>query len=161
SRYHLECYALPAAWQPNRARHSKRPMSAEETLFQKFGHEYPKGTVLFREGEQGKEMFVIQTGKVTISRKVRDLDTNLAVLGPGELFGEMAIISNRPRNATATISEDAKILVIDHKTFEAMIRGNAEIAVRIIKQLAERLSEADVQIESLLMDPRSRIVNKM
>jgi CRP-like cAMP-binding protein len=136
-------------------------MSAEEALFQKFGHEYPKGTVLFREGEPGKEMFVIQTGKVTISKKVRDLDTNLAVLGPGEFFGEMAIISNRPRNATATISEDAKILVIDHKTFEAMIRGNAEIAVRMIKQLAERLSEADVQIESLLMDPRSRIVNHL
>jgi CRP-like cAMP-binding protein len=137
-------------------------MSAEEALFQRFGHDYPKGKVLFREGERGKEMFVIQAGKVTISKKVRDVETNLAVLGPGEFFGEMAIISNKPRNATATISEEAKVLAIDHKTFEAMIRGNAEIAVRMIKQLAERLSEADEQIESLLlMDPGSRIVNQI
>jgi CRP/FNR family cyclic AMP-dependent transcriptional regulator len=135
-------------------------MGAEETLFQRFGKEFPKGTVLFNEGEPGKDMFVLQSGKISISKKVRDVEKVLAVLGPGEFFGEMAIISNKPRNATATVTEDAKLLVIDPKTFEAMIRGNAEIAVRMIKKLAERLSEADAQIENLLLsDPASRIIH--
>jgi CRP/FNR family transcriptional regulator, cyclic AMP receptor protein len=135
-------------------------MGAEETLFQRFGKEFPKGTTLFREGETGKEMFVLQSGRIAISKRVRDEEKLLAVLGPGEFFGEMAIISNRPRNATATVSEDAKLLVIDPKTFEGMIRGNAEIAVRMIKKLAERLSEADAQIENLLHgDPTSRVVH--
>jgi CRP-like cAMP-binding protein len=135
-------------------------MSAEETLFQRFGKEIPKDTVLFREGEPGKEMFVLQAGKVAISKRVRDLEKVLAILGPGEFFGEMAIISNKPRNATATVSEDAKVLVIDPKTFEGMIRGNSEIAVRMIKKLAERLSEADSQIENLLLaDPHSRVIH--
>jgi CRP/FNR family transcriptional regulator, cyclic AMP receptor protein len=137
-------------------------MGAEETLFQRFGKEFPKGTVLFSEGEPGKEMYVLQTGRVTISKQVRDVEKVLAVLGPGEFFGEMAIISNKPRNASATVSEEAKLLVIDPKTFEGMIRGNSEIAVRMIKKLAERLSEADAQIENLLLsDPSSRIVHQI
>ncbi|KFE64712.1 Crp/Fnr family transcriptional regulator [Hyalangium minutum] len=137
-------------------------MGAEETLFQRFGKEFAKGTVLFQEGEPGKDMFVLQSGKISISKKVRDVEKVLALLGPGEFFGEMAIISNKPRNATATVMEDAKLLVIDPKTFEAMIRGNAEIAVRMIKKLAERLSEADAQIENLLLsDPASRVVHQV
>jgi CRP/FNR family transcriptional regulator, cyclic AMP receptor protein len=137
-------------------------MGAEETLFQRFGKEFPKGTVLFSEGEPGKEMYVLQSGRVTISKQVRDVEKVLAVLGPGEFFGEMAIISNKPRNASATVSEEAKLLVIDPKTFEGMIRGNSEIAVRMIKKLAERLSEADAQIENLLLsDPSSRIVHQI
>ena len=137
-------------------------MGAEETLFQKFGREIPKGTVLFRVGEPGKEMYVLQSGKVAISKKVRDVEKVLAILGPGEFFGEMAIIANKPRNASATVAEDAKLLVIDPKTFESMIRGNAEIAVRMIKKLAERLSEADAQIENLLLsDPSSRIIHQV
>ena len=54
-------------------------MGAEETLFQRFGKEFPKGTVLFREGEPGKEMFVLQSGKVAISKKVRDVEKMLAI----------------------------------------------------------------------------------
>ncbi len=137
-------------------------MGAEETLFQRFGKEFAKGTTLFKEGEAGKDMFVLQSGRIAISKRVRDVEKTLAILGPGEFFGEMAIIANKPRNATATVTEDAKLLVIDSKTFEAMIRGNAEIAVRMIKKLAERLSEADAQIENLLMsDPSSRVVHQL
>ncbi len=135
-------------------------MGAEETLFQRFGKEFAKGTILFREGEAGKDMYVLQSGRIAISKRVRDVEKTLAVLGPGEFFGEMAIIANKPRNATATVADDAKLLVIDSKTFEAMIRGNAEIAVRMIKKLAQRLSEADAQIENLLIaDPASRLVH--
>src|SRR5512140_150096 len=137
-------------------------MGAEETLFQRFGKEFPKGTVLFNEGEPGKDMFVLQSGRISISKKVRDVEKVLAVLGPGEFFGEMAIISNRPRNASATVAEDARLLVIDPKTFEGMIRGNSEIAVRMIKKLAERLTEADSQIENLLLgDPNSRVLHQI
>jgi len=137
-------------------------MSAEEQLFQKFGKEIPKGTVLFREGAPGKEMYVLQSGRVAISKKVRDVEKVLAILGPGEFFGEMAIISNKPRNATATVEDAARLLVIDPRTFESMIRGNSEIAVRMIKKLAERLSDADAQIENLLLsDPSSRVIHHM
>jgi len=137
-------------------------MSAEDALFQRFGKEFPKSTVLFREGESGKEMYVLQAGRVVITKRVRDEQKTLAVLGAGEFFGEMALISNKPRNATATVTEAARLLVIDPKTFEGMIRGNTEIAVRMIKKLAERLADADAQIETLLLaDPGSRVVHHL
>lgn len=135
-------------------------MANEDALFQRFGREFPAGTVLFKEGTPGREMYVLQSGKVCITKNVRDVEKVLAMLGPGEFFGEMAIISNKPRTATATVTETARLLVIDPRTFEAMIRGNAEIAVRLIKKLSDRLAEAHVQIERLLVaDPQSRIVH--
>ena len=136
--------------------------SAEDLLFQRFGRTYPKGTVLFREGEKGEEMYVIQGGKVQISMKVRGVEKILSVLQPGEFFGEMAILNSKPRSATAVVAEDAKLLVIDSKTFEAMVRGNAEISLRMIKKLAARLQEADDQIENLLLkDHNSKVVHAL
>ena len=133
---------------------------AEDKLTERFGKAFPPGHVLFKDGDSGKEMFVVQSGKVRISKQIRDVEKTLVVLGPGEFFGEMAILNNKPRSATATIEEEAKLLVIDPKTFEAMVRGNAEIAVRMIKKLAARLQEADEQIENLLLkDHNSRVVH--
>jgi CRP/FNR family transcriptional regulator, cyclic AMP receptor protein len=135
-------------------------MAGEDQLFQRFGKEFPKGTVLFREGQPGTEMYVVQAGKVHITKTVRDTEKILATLGAGEFFGEMAILNNKPRSAGAVVAEDAKLLVIDPKTFEAMIRGNVEIAVRLVKKLSDRLQEADEQIENLLLrDPASRVVH--
>ncbi len=135
-------------------------MAGEDSLVQRLGRQFPTGTVLFREGETGKEMYVIQSGKIAITKRVREVEKTLATLGAGEFLGEMAIISNKPRTATATVAEDAKLLVIDPKTFESMIRSNAEIAVRMIKKLADRLNEADQQIENLLLgDAASRVVH--
>jgi CRP/FNR family transcriptional regulator, cyclic AMP receptor protein len=133
---------------------------AEDKLYERFGREFKAGQVLFKDGEVGKEMFVLQAGKVRISKTVRDVEKTLVVLGPGAFFGEMSILNNKPRSASATVEEDAKILVIDPKTFEAMVRGNAEIAVRLIKTLSQRLQEADDQIENLLLkDHNSRVVH--
>jgi CRP/FNR family cyclic AMP-dependent transcriptional regulator len=137
-------------------------MAGEDALFQRFGREFKRGDVLFREGEPGKEMYVIQAGKVNITKTVRDTEKILATLGAGEFFGEMAILNNKPRSAGATMADDGKLLVIDPRTFEAMIRGNVEIAVRLIKKLSDRLQEADEQIENLLLrDPNSRVVHHL
>jgi CRP/FNR family cyclic AMP-dependent transcriptional regulator len=137
-------------------------MPGEDALFQRFGREFKRGEVLFREGEPGKEMYVIQAGKVNITKTVRDTEKILATLGAGEFFGEMALLNNKPRSAGAVMHEDGKLLVIDPRTFEAMIRGNVEIAVRLIKKLSDRLQEADEQIENLLLrDPNSRVVHQL
>lgn len=135
---------------------------ADDALFSRFGREFPSGHVLFREGDPGREMYVIQSGRITVSKKVREVEKVLGMLTQGDFVGEMAIISNKPRSATATVADDAKLLVIDSKTFEAMVRANAEIAVRMIKKLTERLQEADKQIENLLLtDPVSRVIHHL
>lgn len=137
-------------------------MAVEQRLFARFGKEVPKGTILFRENEPGQEMYIIQSGSVRISKKVRDIEKTLTILGKGEFFGEMSILNDKPRSATAEVIEDAKLLVIDPQTFETMIRNNAEIALRIIKHLSARLQGADNQIENLLLrDNTSRLVNTL
>src|SRR5512132_4537014 len=133
---------------------------ADDQLFQRFGKTFPSGTVLFREGEPGRDMYVVQSGRVNVSKKVGEVEKILSSMGPGEFLGEMSILNNRPRSATATCAEDSKLLVIDAKTFEAMIRGTAEIAIRMIKKLADRLAAANDQIENLLFaDASSRVVH--
>lgn len=134
-------------------------MTQPPSLQKAVSQSLPAGTVLFLENEIGEHMYVIQSGKVQISRNLGGRETVLAVLPPGEFFGEMSLINNRPRSATATVIEDAQLLVIDHTTFASMIRGSTEIAVRMIKKLADRLAEANHQIELLLyQEPTHRIV---
>jgi CRP-like cAMP-binding protein len=135
-------------------------MTDSDKLFERFGREFPPGTVIFKEGDVGNEMYVIQSGKINITKSSRDQEKLLVTLGPGAFFGEMAIINNKPRSASAVVEESARLLVIGPKTFDAMIRGNAEIAVRMIKILAQRLQEADEQIENLMLkDHNSRVVH--
>ncbi len=133
---------------------------ADDQLLERFAREFPRGTVLFREGDPGREMYVLQRGRVTISRSVAGTEKVLSTLGQGEFFGEMSILTGRPRSATASVAEDARILVLEARTFEAMVRSNAEIAIRMIKKLAERLAWANEQISNLLLqDSSSRVVH--
>jgi len=132
---------------------------ALDAVAQKLGRHVPAGTVLFREGEAGNEMFVVQSGRVELTRHVGDRELHVAFVPPGEFFGEMAIVNQRPRSATAVVVEDAWLLVIDARTFEAMIRAKTEIAVRMIRALAARVEQANQQIELLLLrDADHRVV---
>jgi CRP/FNR family cyclic AMP-dependent transcriptional regulator len=115
--------------------------------------------VLFREGEPGELMYVIQAGSVKISKSVNGEEKLLASLGPGEFFGEMALLNGKPRSATATVLQATRCLVIDSRTLEEMLARNAEIALRLIKKLAMRLDSADSLIEILLhRDPKARVL---
>jgi CRP/FNR family cyclic AMP-dependent transcriptional regulator len=132
----------------------------DDVLQKKFGRVCPTGTVLFREGEPGFEMFIIQKGRVQLTRNLQGVEKILAVLPAGEFLGEMAIINQKPRSATATVIEETHLLVLDQPTFEKMIKENTEIAVRLIKKLAARLEQANFQVELLLLkDVNHRIVH--
>jgi CRP/FNR family cyclic AMP-dependent transcriptional regulator len=132
------------------------------SLMERFGRTAPAGTVLFRESDPGTEMFVLQSGRVRLTRMLRGQEKLVAELSAGEFFGEMSIINDKPRTATAVVVDDAQLLVLDPRTFEAMIKANTEIAVRMVKKLAARLDVANAQIENLLLgDPNSRIVHAL
>ena len=133
---------------------------AQSPMYAKFGKRFSTGTVLFREGDRGEEMFILQSGKVKISKKIRGVEKTLATLEKGEFFGEMAILNDKPRSASAETIEDSDMLVIDRKTFETLLRSNVEIAIRFIKRLADRLRETNDQMEALMIrDNTSRLVS--
>lgn len=128
-------------------------------LESRFSRTFKVGEIIFREGEAGHTMFVVRAGEVRISKQVRGGERTLATLGPGEFFGEMAVLSGRPRTATATALTALTVLELDEKRFEAMIHSNAEIAARILKKLARRLDDADALITILTRrDPKTRVI---
>lgn len=130
-----------------------------DPLFARFGQEFPAGDVLFHEGEAGDVMYVVQSGAIRITKDIGGERRVLAVLGPGEFLGEMAILNGRPRTATATVLEPARCLVIEARTLEQMVSKNSEIAVRLIKKLARRLDSADALVEVLMhRDPKARVL---
>ena len=75
-------------------------MTAEKNPFAKFLTHFDNGQVLFHEGDDGDDMYIIQSGRVAIKKKVKDGETTLAVLEKGDFFGEMAILERLPRSAT-------------------------------------------------------------
>jgi len=117
------------------------------------------GDAVFHEGDLGNTMFVIRKGKVRISKRVRGGEKTFAILGPGEFFGEMAILNGEPRSATATALEDVHLLEVDARRFESMITKQGEIAIRFIQRLASRLKDADQLIAILTKrDPKTRMI---
>ncbi|MGE5234533.1 MAG: cyclic nucleotide-binding domain-containing protein [Acidobacteriota bacterium] len=115
----------------------KRPQSSYTT-------EFKGGEFVFREGDLGTDMYIVQEGRVEILQKARDgSEKVLATLEKGDFFGEMSVLEDLPRTASARAAGDAKLLQINGATFDQMLRGNPEIAVRMMRKLSRRLRETD------------------
>jgi CRP-like cAMP-binding protein len=105
--------------------------------------EIKRGQYVFQEGELGTEMFIIQNGRVEIRQELSGSSIQVAVLEKGDFFGEMSVLEDLPRNATARALTDAKLIPIDGATFDAMLRSDPEIGVRIMRKLSRRVRETD------------------
>jgi CRP/FNR family cyclic AMP-dependent transcriptional regulator len=135
-------------------------MSAE--LVKRFGATYSAGQTIFKEGDHAEEMFIIHQGQVNISKRARNAEQVLATLRDGDFFGEMALFTDTPRSATATVASESVILRIDKKSFDYMINNNTSFAINMIRKLCERLRNADNQISELLILSReTRILKAM
>ncbi len=132
---------------------------SEDKLFDRVGRVFPSGEVLFRDGDAAETMYVLRSGRVRVFKEVNGREKTLAYIEAGDFFGEMALLNNKPRTASAECVEETAVLVIDAKMFEAMLRGNAEIAVRMIQRLAKRLDEANGLVGVLMQkDPKARVI---
>ena len=123
---------------------------AEKNPFARFLTHFPVGKVLFREGDAGEDMYIIQSGRVAIKKRTgANKDVTLAVLEKGDFFGEMAVLERMPRTATAEMAEAGDLIVISGDTFGDMIKSNPEIAFRMLRKYSIRLREMVKQIETL------------
>jgi len=118
----------------------------DDPLFTKYGRIFDAGKVIFQENEEGHHMYIIQEGSVKILKTLDKREYILAILGKGEFFGEMAIVSKIRRTATAVAADTVKVLEFDRNGFIGMIEKNAKIALNIIDKLSRRLLQANQQI---------------
>jgi CRP/FNR family transcriptional regulator, cyclic AMP receptor protein len=100
----------------------------------------PAGKVLIREGDRGREFFVIVSGEVEVRRKGRKRGT----LGAGSFVGEMALLSREPRSATVTAVTTVDVLVIVDRAFVALLDQTPEIWLKVARALAERTNADEV-----------------
>lgn len=112
--------------------------------------ELKAGEYVFREGELGTEMYIINEGKVEILNHVGDEEQVLATLEKGDFFGEMSVLEDLPRAASARAATDVRLLQINGSTFDQLLQGNPEIAVRMMRKLSRRLRETDEMLRSLM-----------
>ena len=120
---------------------------------------YPKNSMVILEEEFGDIIFIILTGTIKITR-VNDegKEVILALLGSGEIFGEMAILDGEARSANALAQEDCELLAIQKSEFLNLLRRNFKISFALMRELAKRLRKSDQQIEALsLSDAEHRI----
>jgi len=111
---------------------------------------YATGEVIFRQGELGTEMFIIQEGEVHIIKHIGGESHMLSKLEKGDFFGEMAVLEAVPRSADAVAATDVKVVLINGSHFDEMLRKNPEVAVRIIRKYSKRLREANALLERLV-----------
>jgi CRP-like cAMP-binding protein len=99
----------------------------------------PAGHVLMTQGDIGRQMFVVARGRVAVERNGQKVNE----LGPGGAAGEMALISEGPRNATVTTMEPSLLLVADHRGFHSLMDVSPTIRLRIFEGLAEKIRSLD------------------
>jgi CRP-like cAMP-binding protein len=123
--------------------------------------DYPAGEYIFREGELGTEMYIIHEGKVEILNRMGEEDRVLAVLEKGDFFGEMSVLEDLPRAASARALSDTRLLQINGSTFDQMLQGNPEIAVRMMRKLSRRLRETDELLKTAFGNQVSHVQSEL
>jgi CRP/FNR family transcriptional regulator len=118
--------------------------------------------VIFFEHEPGNELYIIQEGEVRIFKIVNNNEVLLNILKPGDIFGEMAILENKPRNATATASGTVKLMAVSKTNFDFVVKKHPEIADKIITLLSERIWFMHSHISNMLIsDPETRLYDAL
>ncbi|MBQ7613322.1 MAG: Crp/Fnr family transcriptional regulator [Spirochaetaceae bacterium] len=107
--------------------------------FERFAKTYKKGSLIFAEYEPGESFYLIQTGQVQLIKVINGFEKNLDILQPGEIFGEMAILDNSPRSASAIAYSDVSLLEFNKENFEVLMNGNPEIALVLLKTFVRRI----------------------
>jgi CRP-like cAMP-binding protein len=109
----------------------------------------PKGQIVFRQGDPGDEMFVVESGKIRLTIGAEGHEKEVMVAETGQFFGELSLLANAPRSATARAVEDSLLLAIGRDVFNMMVQDDLGIVYRMMAIQGQRLSRTNLPIERL------------
>ena len=110
------------------------------------GKVYQEGEVIVRQGEVGDCMHVIQAGQVEVLQEREGRAVRLAVLGEGDVFGEMALFEGEVRSATVRALGEVRVLTVDKRTFLRRVHEDPSTAFRILQRMSHRIREMDAEL---------------
>lgn len=122
-----------------------------------------RGETLFREGDEGDRVYVVTDGKIKLGRTAQDGRENLlALLGPGQMFGELSLFDPGPRSSTATAVTDTTLLGLGHTDLIPLLAGRPEVARGLLLQLASRLRRSNDTLADLVFsDVPGRVAKQL
>jgi len=118
--------------------------------FERYIVTHPMGDIIFSEGEIGTEMYIIQSGTVELFKSIAGETRVLATLEKGDFFGEMSVLEDLPRTASARARTDVELVRINGAMFDTMLKSNTEIAIRMMRKLSRRLRDVSAMLEEAL-----------
>jgi CRP-like cAMP-binding protein len=128
--------------------------------FSRFARTFQPGEMIFSEFEPGDTFYLIQSGRVELVKIIGDIEKTLDILGASEMFGEMAILENSPRSATAIALDTVKVLEFNRQNFEILMLGNPQIALKLLKMFTKRIYDSKRRFMILtLEEPQARIAD--
>ncbi len=127
-----------------------------------FIRQYPKDTMIFSEAQYGPELYIIQKGSIRITKIVDNNEVMLALLKAGDIFGEMALLENKPRSASAIAHENSVLMAVNRSNFKSMVVEQPKIISRLTILLAERIWSIYKQLENTMIgDPVGRMFDSL
>lgn len=123
---------------------------------------YPKDTMIFSENQTGADMFIIQEGSVKITKVADNNEVTLAYLRKGDMFGEMALLENKPRSASAIVHEPCRVMTVNRTNFDQMVATQPQMIAKLTTMLAERLWSMERQLANTqLRDAREKMIDML
>jgi CRP-like cAMP-binding protein len=136
------------------------PDEVRDRLVERFGRRFLPGDALFRQGDPAREALLLQEGRVRLLRRVRAVDRSVVVLKPGDIVGEAALVEEGIRRSTAIALTEGLALAVDAEAFRAVLLDAPLLAATVLEQLVRRVSDAEDQIETLMLrGTQSKIVS--
>jgi len=128
--------------------------------FGRFAKTFQAGEMIFSEFEPGDNFYLIQSGRVQLVKLIGDIEKTLDILQPSEMFGEMAILENSPRSATAIAMDTVKVLEFNSQNFEILMLGNPQIALKLLRMFSKRIYDSKRRFMILtLEEPQAKIAD--
>jgi CRP-like cAMP-binding protein len=128
--------------------------------FVRFAKNYRASEMIFSEFERGDTFYFIISGRVRLVKIVGEIEKTLDILQPSEMFGEMAILENSPRSATAIAMDDVKILEFNRQNFDLLMKSNPQIALKLLKMFIKRIYDQKRRFMIQALDnPQARIAD--
>ena len=140
--------------------HSGRHLNWDDV--ENYARNFKAGEVLFREGDPGNKAFVLQSGRVRLTKRVFRSDVIVEELGEGDFCGELALVMKTTRPTSAVVLEDATMLVLPADQFEEMVEQNPAISVQMLKRMATRITRIQFRLSNFaLRSPMARMLHQL
>ncbi len=135
-------------------------MELSGQAFERFAVTFQKGDIIFLEYEPGDSFYLIQQGRVQITKIMGDIEKTIDILHPGEIFGEMAILEEAPRSGSAIAIDPVKALQFNRANFEILLTGQPQIALKLLRLFTKRIYDQRRRIMILtLEDEQARVAD--